>query len=254
MSNRHKPGEAGQNTHGQDTSLESGAATAAQQTPTGAGSTPEDEAQQETQQADAKAEGSRSSAAASGEDGAQPGSGAEQAGSGAGQASRRAEAADEGTILKARVAELEAELSDLKDQYLRRQAEFENSRKRLQREKEDAIAFANKQLLLDMVAIIDDFERAIQSAEESRDFDSFHDGIVLIEKQLVGMLERKWALKRFDSEGEPFDPQYHEALMTEEIPEHEQSMVLEDFQKGYLLNDRVLRSAKVKVSVPAARS
>lgn len=155
---------------------------------------------------------------------------------------------------KARIAELEQQADELQDQYLRKQADYENFRKRMLREKEDAIAFANKQLMLDLVTVIDDFERAIQSAEESRDFDSFHDGIVLIEKQLVGMLERKWALKRFDSAGEPFDPQRHEALLTEEVPEHDQSIVLEDFQKGYLLHDRVLRSAKVKVSLPAARS
>ncbi|TVR33079.1 MAG: nucleotide exchange factor GrpE [Spirochaetaceae bacterium] len=163
------------------------------------------------------------------------------------------EGASEVDALNARIDELEQELSDLKDQYLRKQADFENFRKRMLREKDEAIAYANKQLLLDMVSVIDDFERAIQSAEESRDFDSFHDGIVLIEKQLVGMLERKWGLKRFDSSGEPFDPQRHEALMTEEISGHNEPVVLEDFQKGYLLHDRVLRSAKVKVSMPAAK-
>ena len=163
------------------------------------------------------------------------------------------QAASEVDALNARIGELEQELSALKDQYLRKQADFENFRKRMLREKEEAIAYANKQLLLDMVTVIDDFERAIQSAEESRDFDSFHDGIVLIEKQLVGMLERKWGLKRFDSAGEPFDPQRHEALMTEEVSGPDESVVLEDFQKGYLLHDRVLRSAKVKVSMPAAK-
>lgn len=163
------------------------------------------------------------------------------------------EGVSEVDALNARIDELEQELSGLKDQYLRKQADFENFRKRMLREKEDAIAYANKQLLLDMVTVIDDFERAIQSAEESRDFDSFHDGIVLIEKQLVSMLERKWGLKRFDSTGEPFDPQRHEALMTEEVSEHNEPVVLEDFQKGYLLHERVLRSAKVKVSMPAAK-
>lgn len=163
------------------------------------------------------------------------------------------QAASEVDALNARIDELEQELSGLKDQYLRKQADFENFRKRMLREKEDAIAYANKQLLLDMVTVIDDFERAIQSAEESRDFDSFHDGIVLIEKQLVSMLERKWGLKRFDSTGEPFDPQRHEALMTEEVSGPDDPVVLEDFQKGYLLHERVLRSAKVKVSMPAAK-
>ena len=160
------------------------------------------------------------------------------------------EEAGEVEELRARIAELEQENSDLKDQYLRKQADFENFRKRMSREKEEAIAYANKQLLLDIVTIIDDFERAIKSAEESRDFDSFHEGVALIEKQFTSMLERKWGLKRFDSEGEEFDPQKHEAVMTDEDSDHEKPVVVEDYQKGYFLNDKVLRSAKVKVALP----
>ncbi|MFP4065978.1 MAG: nucleotide exchange factor GrpE [Spirochaetaceae bacterium] len=161
------------------------------------------------------------------------------------------DAQDEVGRLLARVQELEQENSDLKDQYLRKQADFENFRKRMAREKADAIAYANKQLLLDLVTIIDDFERAIKSAEESRDFDSFHEGVALIEKQFTNMLESKWGLKRFDSEGQEFDPQKHEALMSEEASDVDHPVVVEDFQKGYFLNDKVLRSAKVKVAVPA---
>ncbi len=153
--------------------------------------------------------------------------------------------------LEERIAQLEAENTELKNQYLRKQADFENYRRRMTRDKEDAVSFANQQLLLDLTSVIDDFERAVKSADESRDYDAFHDGIVLIEKQLTSMLQRKWGLSRFDSEGEPFDPQKHEAVMTEPREDHEESVVLEDFQKGYMLHDRVLRSAKVKVSMPA---
>ena len=92
----------------------------------------------------------------------------------------------------------------------------------------------------------------MKSAEESKDFDAFHNGVVLIEKQLVSMLESKWGLKRFVSEGEPFDPERHQALAMEESSELEVETVVEDFQKGYLYNDRVLRPAKVKVGKPAA--
>ena len=155
------------------------------------------------------------------------------------------------TELEEMVARLETENSELKDQYLRKQADFENYRRRMARDREDAISYANQQLLLDLTSIIDDFERAIRSAEESRDYDAFHNGVVLIEKQLTSMLERKWGLTRFDSEGQAFDPQRHEAVMSEPREDHDESMVLEDFQKGYLLHDRVLRSAKVKVSAPA---
>ncbi len=173
---------------------------------------------------------------------------------GSGDASQTAGGDDNGGEIKlaSKVKELEDELSELKNQYLRKQADFENFRKRMLREKEEFAQFANRQLMLDLIPIIDDFERAIKSAEESRDFDSFHDGIVLIEKQFTSMLERKWGLKRFDSDGEEFDPQKHEAVMTEEDPEHETSVVLEDFQKGYMLHEKVLRSAKVKVSMPVS--
>ena len=115
-----------------------------------------------------------------------------------------------------KITELEGELSLLKDQYIRRQADFENFRKRIYREKEDSIKYANSNLLLDLVPVIDDFERAIKSAEESKDFEAFLSGITIIEKQLVGMLERNWGLKRMESQGEEFDPEKHEALMAVE--------------------------------------
>lgn len=150
------------------------------------------------------------------------------------------------------IEQLERELADLKNQLLRKSADFDNYRKRMQREKEEFAAYANRELLLDIVPIIDDFERAIRSGEESEDFSSFHDGIVMIEKQFTSMLERKWKLRRFDSEGEEFDPQRHEAMMTEDTADVEHPTVREDFQKGYLLNERVLRPAKVKVAMPVA--
>ena len=155
------------------------------------------------------------------------------------------------TELENRVKELEAENSELKSQYLRKQADFENFRKRVQREKKEAIQYANSDLLLDLVSIIDDFERAIRSSEESKDFESFHDGIKLIEKQFVGMLERKYGLKRMESEGKEFDPQMHEAINMEERPDYDVQTVMEDYQRGYMLHDRVLRHSKVKVAVPA---
>jgi len=152
----------------------------------------------------------------------------------------------------AQVSDLEAEIQDLTNQLLRKSADFDNYRKRMLREKEEFASFANRELLQDLLPIIDDFERAIKSSEDSNDFEAFHNGVSMIEKQFASMLERKWKLQRFDSVGEEFDPQRHEAMMTEERADHEQSMVLEDFQKGYLLNEKVLRPAKVKVSVPVA--
>jgi molecular chaperone GrpE len=156
--------------------------------------------------------------------------------------------------LKARIASLEAEISALKDQYLRKAAEFENFRKRMNRDKQEAIDFANQSLLLDLIPVIDDFERAIKSSEAGRDYDGLHEGIALIEKRLVSQLESKWGLVRFESTGAAFDPNRHEAVMVDKSADVSEATVAEDFVRGYLLKDRVVRSAKVKVLMPAADS
>jgi molecular chaperone GrpE len=149
------------------------------------------------------------------------------------------------------IASLNAALADLNGQYLRKAADFENFRKRMNREKQEAIDFANQNLLLDLIPVIDDFERAIKSAESSRDFNSFYEGIGMIEKRLVSQLESKWGLTRFDSAGASFDPSRHEAIMVEKNAGVKEPTVAEDFLKGFLLKDRVVRSAKVKVLMPA---
>ncbi len=150
-----------------------------------------------------------------------------------------------------RAKTLLAEVADLKDKLLRKQADFENFRKRMLREREDAARYANAALLSDLIGLIDDFERAIHSGEESRDFNSFLQGITMIEKQLVDMLESRWGLKRFASVGETFDPNRHEAVQRVEGPVDAKPTVVEDYQKGYYLHERVLRPARVKVMVPA---
>ena len=147
---------------------------------------------------------------------------------------------------------LENELADLKDKLLRRQADFENFRKRMLREREEAVHYANATLLTDIIGLIDDFERAIKSAEESRDFPNFLQGVSMIEKQFLEVLESRYGLKRFSSVGESFDPNRHEAVQRVEGPAGTRPTVVEDFQKGYFLYDRVLRPARVKVMVPGA--
>jgi len=147
-------------------------------------------------------------------------------------------------------AELEAKLAELNDLYLRKAADFENFRKRTVRERQEIVDFSNQNLLLDLLPVIDDFERAIKSAANSRDFASFYEGITMIEKRLSTDLENKWGLKRFDSEGQVFDPNRHEALQMEKAAGISEALVKEDFVKGYLLKDRVIRFAKVKVLMP----
>ena len=148
-----------------------------------------------------------------------------------------------------RIAALEAEVSTLKDQYLRKLADYENFRKRMFREKEDSVKYANTQILGDLVTVVDDFDRAVQSSELSKDFNSLHNGVDMIRKTLLRLLETKYGLERFDSLGTAFDPNMHEAVMSEQ-GECDEPRVVEEFIKGYRLRDRILRSAKVKVRMP----
>lgn len=153
----------------------------------------------------------------------------------------------------ARIKALEEEVSSLKDQYLRKLADYENFRKRMFREKDDAVQFANGQLLGDLVNVVDDFDRAVHSSETSRDFQSLHDGIDMIRKGMISMLENRYGLQRFDSLNTVFDPNIHEAMMSTS-GDCAEPMVIEEFSKGYKLRDRVLRTAKVKVCMPGGSS
>ena len=152
------------------------------------------------------------------------------------------------------IDQLQDRLVTLEDELLRKQADFENFRKRINRDKEEAIKFANTSLLLDLTAVLDDFQRAISAAGQSEDFANLHSGIELIEKQLLNTLQRKWGLTRFDSAGQPFDPERHEALATEPSAEHTEATVIEDYQKGYSLHGRVVRAARVRVATPLERA
>jgi molecular chaperone GrpE len=158
--------------------------------------------------------------------------------------------------LEAKSEDLAAQLADSRDQLLRKAADVENFRKRMNQEKQNAIDFANQSLLMDIIPVIDDFERAIQSAEASAELAALPagkvmlDGIAMIEKRLINQLESKWGLKRFDSVGEPFDPNRHEAVMMEKSPDVQEPVVKEDFVKGYTLKDRVIRAAQVKILMP----
>ncbi|HAP44605.1 MAG: nucleotide exchange factor GrpE [Spirochaetes bacterium GWD1_61_31] len=153
-------------------------------------------------------------------------------------------------VKDARIKVLEEEVSSLKDQYLRKLADYENFRKRIFREKDDAVQFANAQLLIDLVVVMDDFDRAVLSSETSRDFQSLHDGVDMIRKGLLGMLQSRYGLQRFDSLNTPFDPNLHEAMLSEP-GDCAEPLVVEEYCKGYKLKERVLRGAKVKVRMPA---
>lgn len=150
----------------------------------------------------------------------------------------------------AELAAIKAERDDLKDQLLRKVADFDNYRKRMMKEKDEARQYANSALLEDLCQVLDDFERAIKSSEAAQDYQAFHSGIVMIEGQFASMLERKYNLKRLEAQGKPFNPEHHEAIAMEPAEEGKEIVVVEEYQKGYLLHDRVLRTSKVKVGHP----
>jgi len=157
--------------------------------------------------------------------------------------------------LEQTIAGLEAQLAETRDQLLRKAADFENFRKRMNQEKQSSIEYANQNLLLDIIPIIDNFERAIMAGENglqtnSSDYSGFLEGIKMIEKSFTTMLETKWGLRRFNSAGELFDPNFHEAFMMEKSTDVTEATVKEDFEKGYMLKERVIRAAKVKVLMP----
>ncbi|NLA93615.1 MAG: nucleotide exchange factor GrpE [Spirochaetales bacterium] len=153
--------------------------------------------------------------------------------------------------LEAEIARLNEELAKSKEDYVRKVADLDNYRKRLIREKESAVQYANENLLNDLIPILDDFDRAIAAADEAADGKSYGEGVKLIQKQLLDLLDRNWGLKRMDGiVGEEFSPHEHEAMMMEEGEQFDKETVLAELQKGYYLHDRVLRTAKVKVGKP----
>ena len=170
------------------------------------------------------------------------------------KAEEPAEPVDEIAALKEQIQKLEAEKAEMKDQFLRKAADFDNFRKRLIRDKEEAVSFANTSLLTDLIDVLDDFERAEEAAKKSKDFETLANGVDLIEKRLMGLLEKKWGLTKYVPVDEAFDPEKHEALMMTESPDVKEATVAEVFQNGYILHGRVIRHAKVKVSMPAKNS
>lgn len=143
---------------------------------------------------------------------------------------------------------LTREKNNLYDQLLRRAAEFENFRKRTEREKTENYNRARADVILELLPVIDNFERALSSLEKSvDDAQGLRHGIELIHKQFKDALT-KFGLQEVEAIGKIFDPNLHEAVTIEATDEHEENTVIEEFERGYKLGDRLLRPAKVKVA------
>ncbi|MCX5819670.1 MAG: nucleotide exchange factor GrpE [Deltaproteobacteria bacterium] len=148
--------------------------------------------------------------------------------------------------LMVKLQEAEEKAAENYDKYVRAVAELDNYRKRAAREKADAIQYGNENLLRDILPLVDGMDRALEHACNSEDFDAFRKGLKLLQGQLMGCLQ-KHGVEMIDTAGKDFDPHIHEAMMQVESAQHEDSQVVGEFEKGYLLNGRLLRPAKVSV-------
>ncbi|HST19654.1 MAG TPA: nucleotide exchange factor GrpE [Blastocatellia bacterium] len=150
--------------------------------------------------------------------------------------------------LQAQIDTMTQERATLYDQLLRRQAEFENYRRRVDREKSETYTRARAEVLLELLPVIDNFERALASLENSGgDAESLRHGVELIHKQFKDALT-KFGLEPVESVGQTFDPHVHEAVTIEPTDKHKENTIIEEFQRGYKLGEKLLRPAKVKVA------
>jgi len=147
-------------------------------------------------------------------------------------------------------ASLEMELAEAKDKLLRLQAEMENLRRRTRREIEDERKYANLPLMRDLLPVLDNIGRALDAAEKSHDVDSLLEGMRLIAQQLAGALAQHQCTL-IEADGQPFDPNVHEAILQQASGEHPPGTVLMVTQSGYKLHDRVIRPSQVIVSKEA---
>lgn len=157
-----------------------------------------------------------------------------------------ADGAAEQELLQRRIADLTQEKEELMGRLLRLQADFDNFRKRSRTEREEIIAYAASDLVCKLLPVIDNLDRACASAEAAAG--GIAEGVAMITRQLKELLERE-GLQPIECKGKPFDPNYHDAVMSEESSDHPPDTVVDELQKGYMLKDKLLRPSMVKVSV-----
>lgn len=151
----------------------------------------------------------------------------------------------EGAVEAGELVKAKAEAEEHYQRYLRAQADFDNFRRRTLKEKEELARYASAKLVTELLPVLDNFERATEQA--SSETESFIKGIDMIFRQLSQILEQE-GVKPMEAVGQPFNPEFYQAVMTVETDEYEEGIVVEELQKGYMLKDKVLRPAMVKVS------
>lgn len=138
--------------------------------------------------------------------------------------------------------------SEYLDHLQRLQAEFDNYKKRVDREKAELIEYASAELVSELIDIMENLERGVASAKGSDDIDSIVKGMEMVSTQLKDILGSR-GLKPIEAVGKKFDPHYHEAMMMTPTDEYPYNTVIEEFQQGYMIKDKVIRYSKVRVSV-----
>jgi molecular chaperone GrpE len=154
---------------------------------------------------------------------------------------------EEVEILKGEVARLQGEMEQTKDRWMRAVAELENYKKRSAREMEESCRYGNERLLKEVLPILDSMERALAHAQNAENGETFLEGIQMIHRQFLSILER-FGVRSVNALNEPFDPSRHEAMIQVESSAHAPNTVVQELEKGYLIHDRLLRPAKVAVS------
>ena len=145
------------------------------------------------------------------------------------------------------VKQLEQEVADLKDKLLRKAAEFENYKRRTENDQINLITFAAESFIQKLLPVIDDFERSLGHVDEAEDINAIKQGLKLIYDKLLKVLDEQ-GVKKIEAVGNPFDVDYHEALMQRPDDSVEPHTVLDEMEKGYTYKDKVIRHAKVIVS------
>ena len=151
------------------------------------------------------------------------------------------------TELEARLETAEQEARDNYDRFVRVSAEFDNYKKRSVREMNEFRKFANEALIKDLLTVVDNLERALDSSEGNGQADSIAQGVELTLKEILKILDR-FGVKPIAALEQPFDPSFHQAVLQEEDPDRAENTVLREFQKGYMLHDRLIRPSMVVVS------
>jgi molecular chaperone GrpE len=158
-----------------------------------------------------------------------------------------AEVADPVGVLQNELAETQAKANEYLEGWQRARADFTNYKKRVEREQAQIYQNAAGNILKRYLSIIDDLERALKARPQNGDGAAWSEGIELIYRKLLGILESEGILP-MDAEGKPFDPNLHEAIMSEDSDQHESGQIIEVLQQGYTLGDKVLRPAMVRVA------